>query len=92
MKQYSFLLKPFFFICSLLFATWLVVKIEKIRPSDFGLYESIPNKKVNSREILERKLYLRNLCLEYRTGKIDSAVFDQKLNSFWGLKENISYP
>lgn len=38
MKKYNFLFKPLFFIFSLVFATWLVLFIEKISPSDFGKY------------------------------------------------------
>jgi len=41
MKKYKFLLKPIFFIINLLFATWLILKIEKLNPSDFGKYRSI---------------------------------------------------
>lgn len=40
-EGYAFLVKPIFFIGSLLFATWLVLYIEKIKPSDLGKYESI---------------------------------------------------
>ena len=36
MKKYNFLFKPLFFIFSLVFATWLVLYIEKIHPSDLG--------------------------------------------------------
>ncbi len=43
MKKYNFLFKPLFFISSLCFATWLVLYIERISPSDLGKYESIFN-------------------------------------------------
>jgi hypothetical protein len=43
MKKYNFLFKPLFFIFSLVFATWLVLYIEKISPSDFGRYEYLFN-------------------------------------------------
>ena len=36
MKKYNFLFKPLFFIFNLLLATWLVLEIEKIKPSDFS--------------------------------------------------------
>lgn len=36
MKKYNFLFKPVFFIFNLLLATWLVLEIEKIKPSDFS--------------------------------------------------------
>lgn len=41
MNKYSFLLKPLFFIFSLVFATWLTLFIERLQPSDFGKYEYI---------------------------------------------------
>jgi len=40
-KGYAFILKPVFFILSLLFATWLTLYIERLAPSDFGKYEYI---------------------------------------------------
>lgn len=48
MKKYKFLFKPLFFIFSLLFASWMVLTIEKIRPSDFGKYESLFKSKANA--------------------------------------------
>lgn len=36
MKKYNFLFKPLFFIFNLLLATWIVLEIEKIKPSDFS--------------------------------------------------------
>jgi len=38
-KSYGFILKPVFFILSLMFATWLTLYIERLAPSDFGKYE-----------------------------------------------------
>ncbi|MGQ0827605.1 MAG: hypothetical protein ACT4ON_04325 [Bacteroidota bacterium] len=47
MKKYKFILKPLFFICSLIFACWLVLIIEQVSPSDFGKYESLFKTKTN---------------------------------------------
>lgn len=38
---FAFLFKPLFFIFSLLLGSWLVLKIEKLIPSDFGKYKSL---------------------------------------------------
>ena len=82
MKRYTFLFKPIFFIFSLLFASWLVLKIEKIRPSDFGkeklLLENEPVPTVSKYD----EQYLKNLFLEYKFGIINSKQLDEKLEFF----------
>lgn len=40
------LLKPLFFIAALLFATWAVLKVEKLEPSDLGSYQKIFQKEM----------------------------------------------
>lgn len=40
------LLKPLFFIAALLFATWAVLKVEKLKPSDLGSYQKIFQKEM----------------------------------------------
>ncbi len=94
MKKYTFLFKPLFFIFSLLFGSWLVLKIEKLRPSDFGkeryLFESEPVPSVAKYD----EQYLKNLFLEYKFGIINSRQLDEKLDFFFnptgkaGVKEN----
>jgi hypothetical protein len=83
MKKYKFVLKPLFFIFNLLFATWLVLKIEKIQPSDFGEYKSIfysgPKPKMVT---LSDKQYLKNLCVGFKNGEIDSLKLEQQLVKF----------
>ncbi len=80
MKKYSFLFKPLFYILSLAFATWLVIKIEEVRPSDFGQTETkTPNSRITKEELLNRKKNLRTLFREFKEGKIDSTQFDNKL-------------
>lgn len=83
MKQYKFLLKPLFFIFNLVFATWLVLKIEKIQPSDFGehksIFESAPKPRIVTQE---DKKYLTTLALEFKYGLIDSTTLDKKLKKF----------
>jgi hypothetical protein len=83
MRKYKFVLKPLFFIFNLLFATWLVLKIEKIQPSDFGEYKSIfysgPKPKMVT---LSDKQYLKNLCMDFKKGEIDSLKLEQQLVKF----------
>lgn len=83
MKKYKFILKPMFFIFNLIFVTWLVLKIEKIQPSDFGEYKSLfysgPKPKMVT---ANDKQFLKNLCVRYKHGNIDSLQFEKQLDSF----------
>lgn len=82
MKKYTFLFKPLFFILSLLFASWLVLRIEKLRPSDFGkeryFFEDEPVPTVAKYD----EQYLKNLFLEYKFGIINSRQLDERLEFF----------
>ena len=86
MKKYTFLFKPLFFIFSLLIASWLVLKIEKLRPSDFGkekyLFENEPVVSVSKYD----EQYLKNLFLEYKFGIINSRQLDEKIYFFLNPK------
>jgi hypothetical protein len=83
MSQYRFLLKPAFFIFNLIFATWLVLKIEDIKPSDFGRYRSIfGNPEQLNPEKLQQKKYLQRLFSEYKYGVLDSAQVSAKLEKY----------
>lgn len=91
MKQYSFLVKPLFYILTLLFATWLVIKIEKISPSDFG--EDSPdsiNQRVHSEIVQDNKQYLYALCLSFKDGAIDSMELKEKLTLYLEVSKNAS--
>jgi hypothetical protein len=87
MKKYQFLFKPLFFIFNLCFACWLVLKIEKISPSDFGkhrsLFESAP--KPASPQNMDSCTYagkcLRNLAATYKSGLIDDSMFHRELET-----------
>jgi hypothetical protein len=83
MKKYKFLLKPIFFIFNLIFATWLVLWIEKIEPSDFGehkrFFDPAPEPRIVTKE---DKTYLRELAIEFKKGELDSAALDKKLEQF----------
>lgn len=84
-------MKPVFFIFSLLFATWLVIEIEKIRPSDFGKYAShVSPEPTDLENIMDRKQYLKNLCSDYKNGILDSIGLDRQLTVFLKLPEIIS--
>ena len=84
MKKYQFLFKPVFFIFNLCFACWLVLKIEKISPSDFGkhrsLFESAPKPvSLNVDSCKYAKKYLENLCSTYKAGLIDGPKLQEEL-------------
>lgn len=81
MKQYKFLLKPLFFIFNLVFATWLVLKIEKIKPSDFGEHQSIFETPQKPRVLNGAdKHRLKTIAYEFKYGLIDSAGLSKKLD------------
>jgi hypothetical protein len=83
MKKYKFLLKPLFFIFNLLFATWLVLKIEKIKPSDFGKHKSIFYSEPKPRIVsLDDKEYIKQLFEDYKRGELDSLKLEEHINAF----------
>lgn len=89
MRQYNFLWKPFFFICSLLFATWLVITVEKVSPSDLGVEQ--PSKDAVepvSADLLKRREYLKQLCDQYKAGAIDSTEVNKRLLFFLTIDRN----
>jgi hypothetical protein len=79
MKEYKFLLKPAFFIFNLLFATWLVLKIEQVKPSDFGKYEPFL-KGEHIAPAVNEKLMLKALLNSYKNGQLDSISTEQKID------------
>ena len=91
MKTYTFLFKHMFFMFSLLVASWLVLKIEKLRPSDFGkekyLFEDEQVVSVSKYD----EQYLKKLFLEYKFGIINSRQLDEKINLFLNPKLKNSY-
>jgi hypothetical protein len=83
MKDYSFLKKPVFFIFNLVFATWLVLAIEQMQPSDFGEYGSFFSPPPRPRKVsLDDKAKLQKLASDFKAGKIDSLTFDKELFEF----------
>jgi hypothetical protein len=83
MKKYDFLLKPLFFIINLVFATWLVLAIERAHPSDFGSFGSIFNPPERPRKVTHAdKAFLRKLIVGYKQGQIDSLLVERQLDSF----------
>ena len=83
MKKYRFLLKPFFFILNLLFATWVVFAIDNLSPSDFRKEASRDTAGNIRNSLKDKKMYFKNLCTDYKTGKIDSARLDRQLSVFF---------
>jgi hypothetical protein len=88
MKKIEFLRKPFFFVFNLVFAAWLVLAIEKVKPSDFGSYSSFfePNTK-SAVDLKKDKPILIEICNEYKTGRIDSVQMSKKLEVFLSKKK-----
>jgi hypothetical protein len=83
MKQYSFLFKPIFFIINLIFATWLVLAIEQVEPSDFGQYKSFFESPARPKKVYpEDKSKLKQLAIQYKEGKIDENTLDKELDAF----------
>jgi hypothetical protein len=92
MKKYNFLFKPLFFICSLIFATWMVLKIEKLSPSDFGRHRSLfETSAEEEKRILNEKLaarnFLKDLCDQYKRGSIDSTRLRLTLEGYLGFSK-----
>jgi hypothetical protein len=89
MKKYKFLLKPIFFVFNLFFATWLVITIERIQPSDFGrnsnLFDRTPLPKTVS---AKDKPYLIDLINKYKNGLIDSNELNAHLDAFLAPPED----
>ncbi len=91
MKKYIFLFKPLLFIFNLFFATWLVFKIEKIRPSDMGrygyLFEDVPPPSMLK---ALNKQYLKNLCYDFKNGVVDSLTLDQRIEQLLAKPAQLS--
>lgn len=85
--KYSFLFKPVFFIFCLLSGSWIVLKIEKLSPSDFGRYKSLFEKEDSILPDQQQKPRLKKLINDYKTGSVDSAMFETKLEEFFRHKK-----
>lgn len=91
LRQYKFLIKPAFFIFSLLFATWMVLKVEKIKPSDFGRYRSLFDDSPDlSRTQLYTKQYIKTLCKNYKAGRLDSIRLEKEINKLLFRKNGLA--
>lgn len=83
MKKYKFLFKPILFIFNLLFATWLVLKIEKIKPSDFGEHKSVFYSGPKPRMVSKSdKGYLKQLFIDFKAGRVDSLKLEEHIDAF----------
>lgn len=91
MKKYIFLFKPLFFIFNLFFATWLVFKIEKMRPSDLGRYGNLFDD-VPPPSMLRtlNKQYLKKLCYDFKKGEVDSITLDKKIEQLLAKTAQLS--
>jgi hypothetical protein len=91
MKEKLFIFRPLFFIFNLVFATWLVFKIEKISPSDFGKYRTLfDTPEALTPEKMGDKLYLKKICSDYKGGKLDSTEMEQLLDRYLTASKSIS--
>lgn len=79
LRKYKFLVKPVFFIFNLLFSTWLVFKIEKLSPSDFGRYRHLFESHPKPSPISLHKKEIKKLCDDYKAGLLDSTQLESKL-------------
>ncbi len=89
---YNFLFKPVFFILSLVFATWLVLYIEKLAPSDFGKYGSsfkeAPSPLPEASRPLQKKpsvfprSHLKKMYGNYKAGLISQSEWAHQLELF----------
>ncbi len=83
MKNYKFLLKTIFFIFNLLFATWLVIKIEGIAPSDFGPHKRVFDPAPIPRVVtIKDKDFLKSLAVDFKYGRMDSLTLDRKITEY----------
>jgi len=83
MNNYKFLRKPFFFLFNLLFATWLVLKIEQIKPTDFGrnrnFFEPAPQPRIVT---IKDRAFLLQMANDYAKDKLDSAALRLKIEAY----------
>jgi len=95
MIRYKFLFKPLFFIFNLLFASWLVLKIEKLSPSDFGKHRSLFEGKPKPLAVhhidtcRHVRGYLLNLCSDYKNGQINDSTLYKKIEKLVVADERI---
>lgn len=67
MSHYNFLFKPIFFIISLLVGTYIVLWVEKVKPSDLGPCKNIFERSaslVNKRKLSEQELLVKKMNLK----------------------------
>lgn len=83
MRKFRFLFKPLLFIFNLLFATWLVLKIEKLQPSDFGRHKHF-FEPARIREPRSDRQKLKQLMKEYKEGKLNEDQFEKALDRISG--------
>ena len=89
MKRYKFLIKPIFFIFNLVFATWLVFKVEETWPSDQHKYETLFENKHDFKSE-NAKEFLKKICEDYRSGKIDSLELDSSIRHFLSNQQSLT--
>ncbi len=89
-----FLLKPIFFIAALLCGIYLVLYIEKLRPSDFGFYKDIFSKEI----IIERadnyplrKTGEKLSAEEKKYAEIAWQFFENNYNDSTGFVNSVQY-
>jgi len=57
--------------------------IEEITPSDFGRYKSLFEDPPRlSPDKMHHKQYLKKLCADYKSGKLDSLELELKLDGY----------
>lgn len=79
MKNYTFLFRTIFFIFSLIAAVWMVLQIEKLKPSDFGKYKSVfetPTKQERNRVKI---IKMQELMKQYKAGNLSLDKLENEL-------------
>jgi hypothetical protein len=77
MNSYKFLLKPLIFIFNLLFATWLVFRIEQVSPTDLGMTDRKASANADPETVRKK---FRQLCIDFKTGRINSTQLEQEFD------------
>lgn len=89
--SYRFLLKPLFFIFSLIFATCLVLFIERLAPSDLGSAGTYFRSQPVEHPAVHHydKEMLRKLCEDYKNGVLTGPGLDSSLTRLLQARERV---
>ncbi len=78
MKKYKFLIKPFTYILSLIFSSWMILEIDRYGSKEKNINGKSEEKNIHS-ECFQKKDCLKKLFILYSNKQIDSASFENEL-------------